>query len=225
MERAGGEPMWTRVLIVVGLLAGTGWLHGTWTDRWGASGDVAAAATALPSVPLVMGDWEGRDIAREESEVVYRSASPQIVRRYVNRTTGSAVGLLITCGRPSTMIIEHTPKTCYTELLYEEVGEGRKVTVPARPPDKSCEFYAHTFVKSTPAGTTRLRLLWSWGDGRNWSFPERPRVAFARTPVLYKLYVTRDMLSDDEPLDRDPALAFLETALPEISAALSGGNH
>jgi hypothetical protein len=212
-----------RLLVVVTVLGVTGWLHGRWTDRWGITADVRAAEAALPTVPLVIGEWEGREITREESDLVYRSDAPRIVRRYVHRSTGAVVGLLVTCGRPSGMIIEHNPKTCYTLLGFEEPTEGRKV--PAGPPDARGEFYAHTFVKSTAATTTRLRLLWSWGDGPSWSFPDRPRVAFARTPVLYKLYVTREMLSENEPLADDPAVLFLEAALPEVTAALFNRPH
>lgn len=212
--------MSVRLLVVVALLAVTGLLHGRWTDRWGIAGDVGAAAATLPAVPLVIGDWEGRDVTRDEAPAVYRAASPQIVRRYVNRTTGAAVGLLINCGRPSGMIIEHNPKECYKQLGFEEAGEGRKVS--AGPADGRGEFYAHTFVKTTSTSTTRLRLLWAWGDGKGWSFPDRPRVAFARTPVLYKLYVTRDLLSEDEPLTDDATLSFLNAALPDVTAALGG---
>lgn len=211
--------MRTRVLVVVGLLVVTGWLHGRWTDRWGASADVAAAAAALPAVPLVLGDWEGREVTREESELAARATSPLILRRYVNRTTGAAVGLMVTCGRPSGMIIEHTPKTCYTELGFEEAGGGR--LVPCGPADARGQCYAHTFVKATPTATTRLRLFWAWGDGRDWSFPDRPRIAFAKSPVLYKIYVTRELLAEDEPVADDPALAFLSAALPDITAALN----
>jgi|SRR5262245_3263398 len=211
--------MLARILFVIALLGVTGWLHGRWTDRWGESADVAAAAAALPSVPMVFGDWEGRDITREESELAARSNSPQIIRQYVNRTTGTTVGLLVTCGRPSGMIIEHSPKECYKQLGFEEIGEGRKI--PAGPGDARGEFYAHTFVKITPVATTRVRLLWAWGDGRGWSFPNRPRVTLSRYPVLYKIYVTRDMLSEDESLTDDPILPFLEAALPEVTAALS----
>lgn len=208
-----------RLLVVVAILGVTGWLHGKWTDRWGTSGDVDAAAAALPAVPLAFGDWDGRAITREESELAYRSSSPQIIRRYANRSTGAAVGLLITCGRPSGMIIEHNPRRCYGDLGFEESGEGRKVTVGGS--GAAGEFYGHTFVKTTPVSTTRLRLFWSWGDSQGWSFPERPRLAFAKKPVLYKMYVTRELLSEDEPLATDPALAFLEAALPDINSSLA----
>jgi hypothetical protein len=215
--------MRTRLLVLAALLGVTGWLHGRWTDRWGTAPQVRTAAAALPSVPLVIGEWEGREITREESELVYRSDAPQIVRRYVHRSSGAVVGLLVTCGRPSGMVIEHNPKTCYSELGFEEPAEGRKV--PAGPPEARGEFFAHTFVKTTPAATTRLRLLWAWGDGRTWSFPERPRIAFAHAPVLYKIYVTRELLSESEPLADDPVLPFIEAALPEITTALSGGTR
>jgi hypothetical protein len=214
--------MGLRLFLVVALLGVTGWLHGRWTDRWGEPSFVADAASPLQTIPLNVGDWDGREITREESEVAYRFSPHQIIRRYVNRNTGTSVGVLITCGRPSSMIIEHTPKTCYSELGFEETSEGRRLSVG--PPDARSEFFAHTFVKTTPVATSRLRLLWSWGDGQTWSFPERPRIAFSKIPVLYKIYVTREMLSEDEPISDDPALRFLETFLPSVNAALSTGS-
>jgi hypothetical protein len=212
-----------RLLLVLALLGVTGWLHGRWTDRWGEPEAIANAAAPLATIPFSIADWEGRDITREESEVAYRASSHQIIRRYVNRNSGSAVGLLITCGRPSSLIIEHTPKTCYTELGYEEVAGGRKVSVG--PPDNKSDFFAHTFIKSTPVSTSRIRLLWSWGDGQNWSFPDRPRIAFARKPYLYKIYVTREMLSEDEPINDDPIMPFLTSLLPQLQATLNAGSH
>ncbi len=211
--------MYLRLIGLVLLLGATGWLHGRWTDRWGPSADVEGAAATLPSVPMTVGDWQGRDITREEAEEAYRTGSPQILRQYTHRKTGANIGVLITCGRPSSMIIEHTPRTCYAELGFEELGAGKGFSVGPS------AFYAHTFVKTSPVVTTRVRLLWSWGDGRTWSFPERPRIAFAKTPVLYKIYVTRQLLSEDEPLADDPARQFLEDALPQITAALSGGTR
>jgi hypothetical protein len=207
-----------RLAFLLVMLAVTGLLHGQWTNRWSEPGDVAGAANALPRVPLVVGDWDGRDITREESEVVYRTNSPQIVRRYVNRVTGSAVGFLLTCGSPGSMIIEHTPRTCYSELGYQEIVEGRRLKIAVK--GEMCDFFSHTFVKSNPAATTRIRLFWSWGDGRSWSFPDRPRIEFARIPVLYKIYVTRDLLSEEEPLTDDPIVSFLETMLPQVNVAL-----
>lgn len=211
--------MYTRLIVILVVLGVTGWLHGRWTDRWGQSADVSVAAASLPSVPFVMGEWEGRDITREESEFVMRSDSPQIMRRYVNKTTGATVGLLLTCGRPGGMIIEHYPRQCYRDAGFTEFGDGGKL--PCGPAERRGEFYAHTFLKNSPTGTARVRVLWSWSDGRSWSFPDFPRVAFGKQPVLFKLYVTRELLREDDPLTDDPAVSFLQTALPEITAAIS----
>lgn len=207
-----------RIAFVLLALGVTGWLHGRWTDRWGASADVAAASARLPNVPLAFGDWEGRDITAEESPLAARATSPQIIRRYANRTTGVTVGVLVTCGRPSGMVIEHTPATCYKFMGFEEPNPGKPVEIG--PESFRGKGFAHTFVKNTATSTTRVRVVWAWGDGTRWAFPEYPRVEFARTPVLYKIYVTRDQLSEEEP-GADPALAFLAAALPDLTAALA----
>ncbi len=212
--------MYTRIVMAVGLLIAAGWLHGRWVDRWGSSQEIADAAAVFPNLPMICGEWEGRDITSEESPFAYRSQSPQLMRRYSNRLNGNAVCLLLTCGRPSCMIIEHTPKTCYNSLGYEEFGQGRRQSI-ALDNNGQAELFAHTFVKVTPAYTSRIRLYWSWGVRDSWSFPERPRLEFASKPVLYKLYVTREMISDEERIEDEPIVPFLKALIPELNRTIA----
>lgn len=213
--------MLTRVFFIVAILVTAGWVHGRWVDRWGPSPAAAESAASLGLLPVQFGDWVGRDISPEESQIVFKPTTPQIVRRYVNRLDGTTVCLLLTCGRPAGMIVDHTPKTCYTYFGFEEVGLGKRVAVPAES-GQAAEFFAHTFVKATPAFTSRVRVFWAWGDRDTWSFPDRPRIHFAGKPVLFKAYVTREMVSDDEPIADDPATPFLRAVLPELQKCLNG---
>src|SRR4051812_15976297 len=121
--------MYLRTVLAVVALAGTGYLHGRWTDRWGPSAAIDEAAAHFARLPLSFGTWEGRDITADESETVYRSAGPKLVRRYVNRADGTSVGVLVTCGRPGGMIVEHNPRVCYGDLGFEEPRAGRTVPV------------------------------------------------------------------------------------------------
>jgi hypothetical protein len=212
-----------RAVVVLALLGATGWLHGRWTDRWGASGDVDAAAAALAAVPDAFGEWARVDIPPQELAKVYKSDSRQVVKRYRKGGDGPAVCLLLICGRRDSMIIEHNPTTCYKDWLgFQELPGGRKVAAPTGPGGRADEFYMHTFVKPgvTP---TQLRLMWGWGDGRGWSYPDEPRVALAGAPVLYKLYATRDLApGEEQDGSPDPILLdFLTAAVPAIDAALA----
>ena len=60
-----------------------------------------------------------------------------------------------------------------------------------------------------------LRIFWAWrAPGGGWAAPGNPRLTFARSPALYKLYVIRQMASPDEELETDPALDLISRLLP-----------
>ncbi|MDB5311188.1 MAG: hypothetical protein JWO38_5390 [Gemmataceae bacterium] len=212
--------MWARVLVAVAILGLSGWVHGRWTDRWGAPPAVAEAAAVLPALPMTIGEWDGRDITADQSEAVYRALEHQVLRQYVHRRTGAAVGVLFTCGRAAPMIYEHTPRACYAATGFEEIGAGTRITVDGGA-GPAGEFLVHTFAKSSAASTTRLRLFWAWGDRTTWSSPVQPRFTLGRKPVLFKVYVARQLLSETEPLADDPAVRFLRALLPELQATIN----
>jgi hypothetical protein len=62
--------------------------------------------------------------------------------------------------------------------------------------------------------------MWAWSGSGDWLVPESPRVAFAKYFGLYKLYITHDLVSPDEPLMTDPMLDFARALMPKLSEAL-----
>jgi len=80
-------------------------------------------------------------------------------------------------------------------------------------------FQVQDFLKANVTDPHRLRIFLSWGHGDVWSAPKDPRWAFACKPYLYKLYVVRD-LGSEEPVDKDLAAALLKDLLPQLKEVL-----
>ena len=202
-------PAMTAVVVVLV----TGLVHGFWTDRWGGSSEeVQKAADSLKNVPEVVGDWEGHEVpAPRDSE----GLAGQRYVNYVDRRTGDAVMVALVCGRPGPVAI-HTPDVCYGASGYSVTNMTRHaVSWPGGPSN----FFTMEVEKTSQTDKTQLRVFWSWFAAGRWEVSDNPRLAFARQPAIYKLYVIRDMVNRCE-LDEDPCLRFLRQLLPELQKGL-----
>jgi hypothetical protein len=98
--------------------------------------------------------------------------------------------------------------------------------VAVTPDSPEAAFWTARFHKTAGVAQEDLRIFWSWqAPGGDWSAPENPRLTFARSPALYKLYVIRPILmhkTPDEKLDTDPALDFIRRLLPELKDPTPG---
>jgi hypothetical protein len=78
-------------------------------------------------------------------------------------------------------------------------------------------------VRSDAGKTAPVRqeVLWSWTTQGKWQTPRSPRLAFARYPMLCKVYVMRPLQGDKEPAgDEAGADEFLRLLLPEVQKCL-----
>ena len=66
----------------------------------------------------------------------------------------------------------------------------------------------------------RLRIYWGWSATGSWTAPDNPRLAFARFPVLYKLYVLREATASGGRPEADPCVEFLPRVLAELDKCL-----
>src|SRR5262245_10801512 len=175
----------TRVLCyatAAALLTGSAVWYGLLTDRWGPSPDRQAAAAKLAGLPAVVGGWEGRPVELNARMLAAADVTGHVARRYVHRGTGQEIMLLILCGRPGPVAV-HTPDVCYQ-------GAGYSPGPPEKRAAAGGTFWTAQFARTT-APPDALRIYWAWSDGGAWTAADNPRVAFARSPALYKLYAVR----------------------------------
>jgi hypothetical protein len=200
-------------------LVTSGLIHGVWTERWSRSSTLQEAGNRLNNVPLLLPDWKGTKLPDlDEAQIRKAGIVSYLLRRYENAQTGQALQVLLVCGRPGHIAV-HTPDVCYQ-------GAGFGMTAPpvhqslTTGPAAAADAWAGNFRGSDGVMPVYLRILWSWSDGDGWRAPENPRLRFAGSPVLYKLYVIRPMTSSQEPLDGEQGMAFLRQFLPELDKAL-----
>jgi hypothetical protein len=197
------------------LLALSGIVHGLWTGRWGMAPDLEKAAARCDQVAMNLGEWEGQATEIDARQLAQAEVVGHCSRLYKNRLTGQEVMILLICGRRGPISV-HTPDVCYKGAGYGIVGEQEQYRSEA-----GAEFHTARFAKPG-VGPDPLRIFWAWSDaGAPLRAPENPRLAFARSEALYKLYVIRRMRNVEEPLDSDPCLDFFKVFVPELKKCLS----
>jgi len=190
----------------------TGLVHGFWTNRWAWADETAVPAARLGQVATDLGEWHGEPL--EQAPRQMEPISGYLYRRYTNQRTGVVVVVALICGQPGPVSI-HTPDVCYGASGYE-VAPHAKYTLPASGDTPAADFWTSQLRKTQAASQTNLRIFWSWTSSGNWQIADNPRLAFAHLPVLFKLYVIRDLSSSSEPLEDDPSLDLLRQLLPEL---------
>jgi hypothetical protein len=67
-----------------------------------------------------------------------------------------------------------------------------------------------------------LRIRWAWSDGGLWVASGSPRTAFARSRVLYKLYLVRPLSAKADPATESAEADLMKDLLPALQTTLSG---
>ncbi len=202
------------LVIVVGVV------QGFWTDRWHVSEKVQRAADSLPRLPMNLGDWAGETLTPKGNDD--QGLAGQLYRRYVNRKTGDVISVALVCGRPGPAAI-HTPDVCYGASGFK-VGKRVEFTLKdTKIGGPAPHFYSADMTHVTPTEEAKQRLYWTWrADGR-WQVADDPRQSFANQPVLFKLYIARD-ISAVVPVNEDPCVELLRQMLPELEKVLDDGS-
>jgi uncharacterized protein DUF3485 len=194
----------------------TGIVHGVWTGRWQFTDEPGASARRLPNVSMELGDWQGQTLDAESQQ--RGDASACLLRRYTNKFTGASVTVFLLCGRPGPVAI-HPPDSCYAAGGYEIVTPSQ-FKAPAEAGATAPEFRVARMRKKRAGDQSQLRIFWSWNEGNGWRVPSNPRWTFAASPVLFKLYLLRELPDFDEPLDDDPCIDLMRRLLPELDKVL-----
>ena len=210
--------MFRTIPVVLGVAAviACGVVHGYWTDRWSPATETHEAAARLNDLPLTLGDWEGEVIDAKPSPTAGPVAG-MMQRRYVQRATGDTVVIALVCGRPGPVSI-HTPDVCFGAIGYNVGPRTRKAVAGG------AEFWTADAVKTQAAEETQKRFYWGWSAGDGWKAANDARQTFPRVPVLFKLYVIRDLTGGAaRDGDAEPCQRFLQVLLPELDRTLFPG--
>jgi hypothetical protein len=207
------------LVVVVLVLTLAGVVQGIWTGRWHRSSALETARERLDAVPLSVGDWRGEALATDEEQRVQADAAGCIHRRYENHQTGAVVSILLVCGRPGPVAV-HPPDVCFQGAGYKLAAAPARVEVPLGS-SPSASFWSAEFVQPQPGVGHSLRAYWAWSATGAWETPSNTRFAFARYPVLYKLYVYREARAGAEDRAEDePCFTLLRQLLPELQQTL-----
>jgi hypothetical protein len=202
------------------IVISSGVVHGLWTDRWSLSHQLQTAVDRLETIPLEFGDWKGRPEELDRRQQEAAGIAGYISRRYENRREGTAVSVLLACGRPGP-ISNHRPEICYTASGFDALGDRVQEPVTFGRDQPPADFSLVTFRKQNTAIPSFLRILYAWNARGPWQAPQGdPRLTFASAPALYKLYVVRETVTPNVAAGDEPCLSFLRDFLPVVDPIL-----
>lgn len=206
------------ILVCIVLVASLGAVHGIYTDRWGPSGQLEQAVGGLSRVPSQFGEWTGEDVPYDAEELARGGIRGGVFRKYTNSRTRESVSFLIVCGRGGPISV-HTPDICYAGAGYRQL-EREQVRDLDTADETRHSFKVARFIKPDAMVPAQLEIFWSWSrDGVAWQAPENPRLALARSPALYKMYIVREFMPKRG--ESVPSCeTFLRQALPVIRLSL-----
>jgi len=198
------------------ILAGVA--HGLRSDRWGQHPDALAAAKRLSSVPATIGKWQSTEITIPPKEIKASGALDYISRKYVSRIDGRTVNLSIVFGRHGPIAV-HPPTICFVGAGWNLHDSPVKHSFQTGDPPQKKEFWLADFERNSPSMTYIRRTFWSWSVSGDWRAADHPRIEYANSPFLYKIYITYGLTEAGEPID-ELTEAFIEQLLTEIDDTL-----
>lgn len=204
--------------VVLAVLIALGLFQHMWNLRAAEANDPAEVMASLQRIPLRVTRWEGQDDTDDYTDYPAGAIGPIRSIRYVDRAKGETLRILITAGMTGPMLVYHQPTDCYPGIGYELVAPAIRHKVVS--PTDSAEFWVGRFTKSDGPAPSHLRVYWSFSATGDWQVPRSPRLAFARSPCLFKMYVIRVLRKADEALDKDPAQEFIRDFVPELRKTL-----
>ncbi len=207
------------ILLAAAMLFVDGLVYGRWTDRWGQAQAVEEAVAHLERIPLQIGSWTGKPLSAPEEQARRSGCAGIWVRHYERSQDGAAVNVMLACGRPGPLAV-HTPDICYVGSGYVQAEAPVQYAAPAQTNVAPAMFWKSRFSKPDALVPLNLRLLWSWYGKSGWQAPGNPRIEFAGSPALYKLYVIREMDGRDDQRDDAICREFLAAFLPAFDATM-----
>lgn len=200
------------------LLGISGLVHGMWTNRW-QPGIEMSGKDLLTPLEEPIGDWQPDTmITLKASEIPAKTKA--VSRRFTPLKSGRPLVVSVSSGHPG-VITAHTPDVCYPGSGFVQKTPISQDIIKLSN-GKEASFWMADFEKQTPLGNDVIRVRWSWCKDKEqeWKAPERPRLAYARTPLLYKVYMVHPV-GDETDLTKDEVYRkFAGDLLPALSRQL-----
>ena len=203
------------------LLLAAGVVQGLSINRWGAGSELQDAAKRMQQIPAAFGEWSSEEMTIPEDQVEQAEIYSYLSRRYVHRSTGNSVSISLVVGQAGPIAV-HPPTACFVGAGWSlpeaptefnaQVGKGNT--------DSLGQFSVGDFARNHDAIPEFMRTFWAWSADGHWMTPDNPRFEFARSPYLYKLYVSRSMIRLGDPIEDDVTVSFLREFLPIVEQTL-----
>jgi hypothetical protein len=207
------------IIVFAILVVASGIVHGIRTERWTPTKGVDEAVRRIDDIPTEFGDWKGEKQPLEVKDLARAGIKGHLFARYRNNRTGAVFNVLLVCGRSGPISV-HTPDVCYEGAGFVAAGSQELHDVGLTPTE-TLKFWGLRFRKPNSVSASQLEIYWAWNGGQGWAAPESPRLFFARYPVLYKLYVIREVSPREKLGKTVPHAEFLQDFLPVANRALT----
>jgi len=211
---------WLTAAAAVLVVAGTTYLHGRMTDRWGGknvSAQLLRAATLLETrFPETFGEWAfDEELQSDARQLEKAGAVGHIWKSYKRDGSGAKVSVFIVCATPHDAS-GHTPDRCFPGAGFEIGETEHRVTVPLSKTE-GAEAFSGTFRK---AGQT-IRVFWTYCVDGRWVAPQIARIELADAAAVYKLYAIIDETSLPHGTGERICMEFLGELVPELNRAFA----
>ncbi len=181
------------------LLIASGVAHGVHSGRWGDTEILSRSAARLEATPRQFGKWTSRPLELSDRQIKAAEAAGGMAARYEtfdSQTGPQAVEVMFLCG-PFGPIAVHPPTVCFRGVGYRQLSEEKRVEVKDAAGKSLGVFWSTDFERPVEGTQQRIRTWWGWSAGGEWSAPSNPRLAFAGESVLYKIYFTENVTSEE----------------------------
>jgi hypothetical protein len=207
------------ILAAICLVAIYGLAEGFWSNRWNTSHALEEAVARLKTVPLTVGEWQGKDETTFDEQFRHLTPGGYLVRTYFNRRTYQSVQVLIICGIPGPTAV-HTPDVCYQGAGFTMQGQIVRHTEKLKNDAPPADLKTAEFQRSQGLLTQHLRIYWAWSCDGKWVAPGFPRWHFASQPAVYKFYLIRPTFQASGAARDTVCMDFLAEFLPQLNQAL-----
>ncbi|WP_425398122.1 hypothetical protein [Aeoliella sp.] len=176
------------VLSIVALTVSPAILHGRYSDRWGMPSEKRAAAVALESYPVDLGEWVSLEDGSPLDERVQKELGVKghISRVYQNKRTNRVASVLLMVGDAGPLV-RHPPEICYGNR-ENRLKDESLVSITVGDDQHDSIFRVLSYSPKSPLESPFL-VAYAWSSDGQWSVPKSPRIAFGGEPALYKLQV------------------------------------